>query len=98
MWDPGRLRPGIPDGWDQGSRTAGIGDPRLLGSGIPGTCGVRAAQRGTSSSVRLQSRQLVNIADAYLDGRFNPEVDLKTGYRTRSVLCFPITNSDDQVV
>ena len=32
----------------------------------------------------------LNIKDAYLDSRFNPEIDRSTGYRTRSVLCMPI--------
>ncbi len=34
----------------------------------------------------------VNIPDAYADERFNPEVDRKTGYRTRSILCVPVIN------
>uniref|UniRef100_A0A7E4W7Z7 Phosphodiesterase n=1 Tax=Panagrellus redivivus TaxID=6233 RepID=A0A7E4W7Z7_PANRE len=32
----------------------------------------------------------VNIANAYEDARFNPEVDSQTGYHTTSVLCMPI--------
>ena len=32
------------------------------------------------------------IADPYHDPRFNPEVDLRTGFATRSILCVPITN------
>ena len=46
----------------------------------------------------FRTRSLVNIADAYEDDRFNPEVDLKSGYRTKSVLCFPILNSKDEAV
>ena len=38
------------------------------------------------------SRAAVNISDAYADARFNPEVDRKTGYRTRSILCVPVLN------
>ncbi len=34
----------------------------------------------------------LNIPDAYEDERFNQEWDKKTGYRTRSVLCVPMTN------
>lgn len=34
--------------------------------------------------------QIVNIKDAYKDSRFNPEVDKKTGYRTKNILCMPI--------
>ena len=33
----------------------------------------------------------INIPDAYADSRFNPEVDKRTGYRTRNMLCMPIT-------
>lgn len=34
--------------------------------------------------------QVLNIMDAYGDGRFNREVDMQTGYRTKSILCMPI--------
>ncbi|GAB6030907.1 hypothetical protein CHUAL_007736 [Chamberlinius hualienensis] len=34
--------------------------------------------------------EVLNIEDAYQDGRFNPLVDHKTGYRTKSILCMPI--------
>jgi putative ABC transport system ATP-binding protein len=47
-----------------------------IGSGIAGA----AAQTG----------QIINIPDAYADGRFNPEVDKKTGFLTRSILSLPI--------
>lgn len=33
----------------------------------------------------------INIDDAYSDSRFNPAVDKGTGYRTRNILCMPIT-------
>jgi adenylate cyclase len=36
--------------------------------------------------------QLENIPDAYLDPRFDQSVDKSTGYRTRSILCAPISN------
>lgn len=45
-----------------------------------------------------QSRQGANIADAYADSRFNPEVDKQTGYRTRSLLCLPMLSSTGQLV
>jgi adenylate cyclase len=32
----------------------------------------------------------LNIKNAYEDDRFNPEVDKKTGFITRSILCMPI--------
>ncbi|MBF0608883.1 MAG: SpoIIE family protein phosphatase [Candidatus Magnetobacterium sp. LHC-1] len=39
-------------------------------------------------------RKTVNIPDAYSDKRFNVEVDCRTGYRTRSVLCSAIVGSN----
>jgi len=38
------------------------------------------------------TRNAVNIPDAYADSRFNPDVDRKTGFRTRSILCVPVIN------
>src|SRR5262249_32810830 len=37
-----------------------------------------------------QTREIVNIPDAYADQRFQPRVDLKSGYRTRSILSVPM--------
>jgi len=38
------------------------------------------------------------IADAYTDPRFNQEVDRRTGYRTRNILCVPIRNKQRVVI
>ena len=40
----------------------------------------------------------INIKDAYNDERFNPEVDLKTGYKTRTILCLPIKNNNQEII
>ncbi len=45
-----------------------------------------------------QTGQTVLIADAYGDPRFNPEVDKRTGYRTRSILCLAIRNKAGKIV
>src|SRR6266496_202716 len=37
-----------------------------------------------------QTREVVNIPDAYADQRFQPSVDLKSGFRTRSILSVPM--------
>lgn len=39
-----------------------------------------------------QQRACINVPDAYADPRFNPEVDRKTGFRTRNLLTFPMEN------
>ena len=36
--------------------------------------------------------EIVNIADAYRDPRFNPDIDKQTGYRTKNILCMPIVS------
>ncbi|MFC1705309.1 GAF domain-containing protein [Planctomycetota bacterium] len=40
----------------------------------------------------FRSGKTVNIPYAYADLRFNPTVDKKTGYFTRSILCVPVIN------
>lgn len=45
-----------------------------------------------------ESGEPVNIADAYQDDRFNRDVDLKTGYRTKALLCMPIKDSAGDVI
>jgi HD-GYP domain-containing protein (c-di-GMP phosphodiesterase class II) len=54
-----------------------------LGTGIAGA----VAARG----------EVVRIADAYADARFNKKVDADTGYRTRSILCVPMWNTKREV-
>lgn len=41
---------------------------------------------------------IVNIPDAYADLRFNPEVDRKSGFRTRHILCGPMYNSKGETI
>ena len=42
--------------------------------------------------------RLVNIRDAYKHPMFFKEVDKKTGFVTRNILCFPIKDRHDDVV
>ena len=42
--------------------------------------------------------ETVNIADAYKDPRFNPEIDRKSGYKTHNVLCMPMRNKEREIV
>ena len=46
----------------------------------------------------FQSGEKANISDPYNYPAFNPEVDLKTGYKTTSILCMPITNKEGATV
>lgn len=42
--------------------------------------------------------ETVNIIDAYKDPRFNPEIDKKSGYKTRNVLCMPMRTKDAKII
>jgi signal transduction histidine kinase/CRP-like cAMP-binding protein len=44
-----------------------------------------------------QTGETINIVDAYNDARFNPEVDKRTGYRTRNMLCMAMKNKDGKI-
>ena len=46
----------------------------------------------------FKSDQPLIVPDAYDDPRFMPEVDLKTGYRTRDILCAPIRTPEGSPV
>jgi len=72
--------------WSQIAQKAEIQEIRLnVGVGIAGYV--------------AESGEVINIPDAYKDSRFNPEVDKKTGFTTRSILCMPIFEpiKDDKI-
>lgn len=39
----------------------------------------------------------LNIPDAYLDPRFNPEIDRRSGYRTSTILCMPMRTKEGKI-
>lgn len=43
-----------------------------------------------------QHGETLNIPDAYLDSRFNQDIDKLTGYRTKSILCMPVKSHPDE--
>jgi K+-sensing histidine kinase KdpD len=45
-----------------------------------------------------QTGEIINIPDAYKDSRFNPDIDKRTGYRTRNMLCMPMKNKDGKII
>lgn len=42
--------------------------------------------------------EIVNIPDAYKDERFNKDTDAKTGYKTTSLLCSPVYDSQGNTI
>ena len=71
--------------WSKIALGTGAGDIRqAVGVGIAGA----VAATG----------ETINIADAYADPRFNPEPDRRSGYRTKSLLTFPMTGQNGRVI
>lgn len=52
---------------------------------------------GIAGSV-AETKEVINIKEAYKDPRFNCEVDQKTGYKTNLILSMPICNYDGHVI
>lgn len=55
------------------------------------------ADKGIAGTVAT-SGKVLNIPDAYADPRFNPEIDKKTGYKTRNMLTMPMRNNHNEVI
>ncbi len=71
--------------WSQVALGEGVGEIRVpLGVGIAGA----VAATG----------ELINLPDAYADPRFNPDVDRRTGRRTRSLITLPMNGRDGRVL
>ncbi len=71
--------------WSKVALGDNVGEIRVpIGVGIAGT----VAATG----------ETINIPNAYADPRFNPEVDRRTGYKTRNMLTFPMRGQDGQIL
>ena len=55
------------------------------------------ADRGIAGEV-VRTGEVINVPDAYADSRFNPEIDRKTGFRTRNMITFPLLGFDNKIV
>ena len=45
-----------------------------------------------------RTRTVANVANAYAEPRFNQDFDKQTGFRTRSVLCMPLSGSHQELL
>ncbi|MCL4510429.1 MAG: ATP-binding protein [Bacteroidetes bacterium] len=53
--------------------------------------------KGISGYV-AETGETINIQEAYNDPRFNPEFDLKSGFKTKNILCVPMRNKDNKII
>jgi putative methionine-R-sulfoxide reductase with GAF domain len=64
---------------------------------LDGSC-IRVPLGKGIASACARTSATVNVSDAYCDERFNQNVDKRTGYRTRSLLCMPILLNGGEVM
>lgn len=55
------------------------------------------ADKGLAGYV-VKTGEPINIVDAYNDSRFNSDIDKKTGYVTKTILCMPIKNNNQEII
>jgi phosphoserine phosphatase len=55
------------------------------------------ADRGIAGAC-IRTRIVVNVPDAYADGRFNRDIDRQTGFHTRNILAVPLSDYVDDLV
>ncbi|RYY37524.1 GAF domain-containing protein, partial [archaeon] len=60
--------------------------------------GARLSMRNGLVGCAARTGEVVHVSDAYEDPRFDRSMDTATGYRTKSVLCLPITDNKGRVM
>ncbi len=59
---------------------------------------IRVPNSAGIAGLVFTSGQPVIIPDAYADSRFDQEVDRRTGFRTRQILCAPVRTASQEVI
>eukprot|EP00930_Biecheleria_cincta_P023019 TRINITY_DN16684_c0_g1_i1.p1 TRINITY_DN16684_c0_g1~~TRINITY_DN16684_c0_g1_i1.p1 ORF type:complete len:469 (+),score=83.47 TRINITY_DN16684_c0_g1_i1:107-1513(+) len=59
---------------------------------------IRIPKRAGIAGECCCSGSVINIPDAYADPRFNQQIDIKTGFRTKSILAIPMFGAEQEVV
>jgi GAF domain-containing protein len=59
---------------------------------------IRFPMRNGLAGVVAMGGDMLNVPDAHLDPRFNAAIDNETGYRTRSLLCVPMCDSNGIII
>lgn len=50
------------------------------------------------AGIVAETKEIININEAYTDERFCPEIDQRTGYKTHALLSMPICNYEGDVI
>ncbi|MBU1433298.1 GAF domain-containing protein [Myxococcota bacterium] len=69
---------------------------RVAGGGI--TQEIRFPSHMGIAGASFTNKEVIIIDDAYSDERFNREIDIRTGYTTKNILCCPIKSTDQRII
>ena len=67
-----------------------------VASGVDGV--IEAPLKGSLVGESVQSGEIINIADAYQDSRFDSDIDKQTGFHTESVLVVPVRDDEGKII
>jgi sigma-B regulation protein RsbU (phosphoserine phosphatase) len=59
---------------------------------------VRFSSQAGIAGLVFRGGAVINVPDAYADPRFNPEIDRRTGFRTRNLLTCPLFSWDNTIL
>ncbi|XP_022796615.1 cGMP-specific 3',5'-cyclic phosphodiesterase-like isoform X2 [Stylophora pistillata] len=65
---------------------------------VPKTSKTHWSMNNSIASLVASSGKALNIPDAYADSQFNPEGDIESGFKTKSILCMPIFDRQQKIV
>jgi Nif-specific regulatory protein len=63
-----------------------------------GSAEIRFDARVGIAGAVAQTGETINVEDAHQDPRFYGEIDMRTGYRTRSLLAVPLRNHEEEII
>ena len=72
-----------------------ISDSLILYSG-EGITQIKIPKAAGIVGACFTNKKKIRIDDAYLDNRFNQEIDKKTNYKTKSLLCYPLVDKQGE--
>lgn len=61
-------------------------------------CNISIKMKMGIVGVSVLTKQIINVANAYEDPRFNAEIDEITGFKTQSILAAPILDNGNEVI
>jgi serine phosphatase RsbU (regulator of sigma subunit) len=68
----------------------------IVAQDVEGT-GIRLPFGSGIAGAVASTGEIIDLADAYTDGRFNPQIDAALNYVTRDIFCMPVVNREGRI-